>query len=163
MTSIRSHLVRELVRHGFEVVPLPRRAGEPKDRELIVAFPFGMLRRVGPRGFELVEIQLDKRRVAFRLNFGIVPFDGINVVYGHVDAEEVLVGWLDRYYCLYQCPFFHMWFSVRRWLGGQVTQKHYDLLVTRVVQLIPEVELTLREGRRGHHVRLIDQSPRCSP
>ena len=156
MHAIRTRLLPELMRRGFENVPLPPPEVGPMDRELIVTQPFGMLRRPGPQGLELVEIQLAPRgRAAFRLNIGIVPYAGIEGIYGPIAPDKVPVGWLNGYYHLYRCPFLWTWFSVRRWAWRKPAQIDYDDLVERVVRLIPEVEMVLREGKQGPHVRFI--------
>lgn len=150
----------ELLRRGFEIVPLPRPQNQPTDRELLVVFPFGMLRRAGSHGPELVEVQLAPRgRAAFRLNLGVVPPAGIDAIYGHVSAQDVHVQWLAESYTLSPCPYFHTWFSVGRWRWRNVTQADYEALVRWVVGLVPEVERALQEGERGPHIRLIRKKP----
>jgi hypothetical protein len=155
--AIRTLLLPEFTRRGFEIVPLPKSGFGPVDRRSIVASRFGMLRRVGPRGIELVEVQMAPRgRAAFRLHVGVVPPAGIETITGHFAAEDVHVGWLDEFFELYQSAFFWTWFSVRRWPWRKVARTDHEDLVRRVVGMIPEVELALREGWRGPHLRRVD-------
>ena len=154
--AIRVKLLPEFANRGFETDALPEPRIGPMDRRLLVEMRFGRFRRTGPRGIELVEIQLAPRaQAAFRLNIGVAPADGIDTFAGHVAAEDILVGWLREYYALYQCPLFRVWFSVRRWPWREVKATDYEGLVERVVGLMPEVELALREGTQGRHIRLV--------
>ncbi|HEX2593156.1 MAG TPA: hypothetical protein VHL34_16770 [Rhizomicrobium sp.] len=144
------------MRLGFEVVPS---AGDDARGEIRAAFPFGRLRRNGPEGLELVEIQLHKRRAAaFRLNIGIAPPEGVDHFTGqHIAQEDIWVGYLDHFYELYRSPMFRIWFAVRRWSWSKraVTEGDCGALVDEVIGFLPEVEQALREGRAGPHVRRI--------
>lgn len=153
--SINAMLLPSLRQHGFEVVPLSDE--DARSSDIRTAFPFGRLRRMSQRGFDLVEIQLDKRGGAeFRLNVGIAPPDGIeHFISGHVAQEDIWVGYLDQSYEVYKCPRLWMWFRVFHWPGRAVTKSNFDELVASVVELIPEVELALRDGKCGPHVRQI--------
>ncbi|MEF9355477.1 MULTISPECIES: hypothetical protein [Ralstonia solanacearum species complex] len=152
--SLRSRLIPEFERRGFNVVPLT--GDDARSGEIRAAFPFGRLRRPGPNGLEMVEIQLDKHgRAAFRLNIGVAPSGGIAHAVGQVAQEDIWVHYLSRYYEVYRWPLARRWFSVWRWPGSSATQADYDALVKRVVDLIPEVEEVLTSGGRGPHIRLI--------
>lgn len=150
--SIRALLLPELQRRGFELVPL---APDERRSEIGTAFPFGRLRRLGSDGFELVEIQLDKRgRAAFRLNLGVAPPSGVqHPITGHIAQEDVWVSYLDHSYELYERPLFRKWFSIPRRQGAVPTKDDYLDLVRKVVDLIPEVEELFREGKCGSHMR----------
>ena len=50
------------------------------------------------------------------------------------------------------------WFSVRYWPLRAPTQADYDKLALQVVGLLPEIELALREGKLGPHMRRMDAS-----
>jgi len=147
----------EFQRRGFEIVSLPQPRRGPVDRQFVVSFPFGRLRRASDRGFELVEVQLAPRgRAAFRLNFGVIPEVGVATPNGQVTVEDAMVGWwLDEYYGLYSCPRFRTWFSVPHWPFRKVTESDYEALIEHLIELMPEVERALRERKRGPHVRRV--------
>lgn len=170
--SIRTHLLPALTKQGFEVAPLVHRS--PVDREFEESFPeWGRLIRATESGIDLVEIQLaTRRRAAFRINAGVVPKEGIITLTGHHPAEEVAVHWLDQYFETHAHPWLRSslralrleplgtWFSVWHWPYRSPTQSDYDKLVLRVADLVPEVELALREGKLGQHVRKVAISRR---
>lgn len=147
--AIRSLLIPEFERRGFVVVPLD--ADDAQSREIRAAFPFGHLRRSSPSGYDLVEIQLGKYGAAeMRLNVGVAPVEGIeHALTGHIEQEDVRVGYLDRSFELYRYPRFRRWFSVRRWPWQDISEQHYIELVRYVVTLIPEVEDALKVGKIG--------------
>ena len=159
VSAIREQLLPEFTRRGFEVLPLPESRDSPPDRQLIASRPFGRLRRRSTKGgFEYVEIQVAPRaRAAFRLSIGVAPSEGIEGMFGHIAAENVLVGWLGEIFHLYSCPRFRSWFAVRRWLWEKrdATESDYQALVSRVIGLLPEVEQALGEGKVGPHIRRI--------
>ena len=83
VAAIRQKLVPEFLGRGFEVATLSESDDDSADRSLISSFPFGLLRRKTARGFEQIKIELiSRRRVAARMNFGVVPAEGINGVHG---------------------------------------------------------------------------------
>lgn len=154
LESIESLLLPELERRGFQRVPL---TPEEARGELRIAFPFGRLRREGPRGFELVEIQLDKYgSPVFRLNLGVVPFDGVeHKLVGRIPPEDVWLHYLGHTYEMYQVRWRRKWFSARRLPWSDVSKADYQDLVGRVVSLIPEIEALFRDGELGKHLREI--------
>jgi hypothetical protein len=164
--AIRKRLLPEFGRRGFELVPIAK--DRPTDRELIVNFPFGTLRRPVTNGFELVDIQLGAHGdAAFRLLAGFSPQGGMDTFNGHFAAEDVLIGWLDEFFEVYERP--RLWayfpslayFSVRRWRSSRITPEDYDHLVDRVAGLIPEIETALKDDTCGPHVRRVRiQHPR---
>jgi hypothetical protein len=87
--SLETLFVPELERRGFRKVLL---TPEEARSEIRVGFRFGRLRREGPDGLEVVEIQLDKRRApVFRINLGVAPPGGIeHPVTGHVAQDGIL-------------------------------------------------------------------------
>jgi hypothetical protein len=156
MEAIRSQLLPEFLARGFVLTPLPRAEQGPTDREFLVSFPFGRLRRSVDHGFEQVEIQLAPRgRAAFRLNFGLIPTGGVKGGLGHIVVDDAGVHSLPERFALYSCPFFSMNFSVRRWMWSkrERTEDEYRALVARVVDLLPEIEDALRNAKIGPHIR----------
>lgn len=154
LESIESLLLPELEGRGFRRVPL---TPEEARSEVRIAFPFGRLRREGPRGFELVEIQLDKYgSPVFRLNLGVVPFDGVeHKLVGRIPPEDVWVHYLDHTYEMYQVRWRRKWFSAGRLPRSDVSEADYQALVRRVMSLIPEIEALFWDGKLGRHIREI--------
>lgn len=152
--GIRKHLIPAFQRRGFLLVPLSGQ--DARQGEIRSVFPFGRLRRGTPTGFEMVEIQLDKHgRAAFRLNIGIAPTGGIAHAAGLVPLEDVWVHFLDRYGEVYRCPWLRRWFSLWSWARRASTEADFEELVTRVAELVPEVEQALGSGRSSRHVRWV--------
>lgn len=86
--------------------------------------------------------------------------EGLDTFAGHVDAKDVLPGWLNLYYELYRSP--RLWafsslsyFSVRRSFFRKQTKADYVALVSQVANLIPEMELALSDDICGPHVRRV--------
>jgi hypothetical protein len=104
--------------------------------------------------------------------FDVVPKEGIMTLRGHHPAEEVAVHWLDQYFETHAHRWLRpglralrleplgAWFSVWHWPYRSPTQSDYDKLALRVAGLVPEVELTLREGKLGAHMRKVAISRR---
>jgi len=158
--AIRDRLIPEFTSRGFEVVPFPKIG--PTDWAGVAKNPFGRLRRRSASGFDLVEIDLESYgKAAFRLSIGVSSFGGMKTPNGHIAAEDVLVGWLDEYFVLYQRPWIWSFFpslanfSVWRLNRSRVTREAYDVLVAQVAGMMWEVELALRERRCGPHVRRV--------
>jgi hypothetical protein len=153
--SLRTHLLPVLTNQGFEAAPpVPR---GPVDREFVVSFPlWGRLIRARESGVDLIEIQFaPRRRDAFRINMGVSPKEGMATLKGHWAAEDVLVHWLNEFFEMYASSRWRIWFSVRQPLFRSRTQGDYDKLALRVAGLVPELELALREGKLGPHMRRI--------
>lgn len=152
--SLQTFLLPEFVQRGFTVVPLNE--DDARSRELRSTFPFGRLRRQGQKGLEVVELQLDKHgSAAFRLNIGIAPPGGVDHVAGHIPQEDVWVHYLERYFEMYRFPLIRRWFSVWRLPGSSPNRAAYDSLAKSIVDLIPEIEVALRDGIPGKHMRLV--------
>jgi hypothetical protein len=163
MSTTRTLLIRALQERlipvfmglGFNQLPL-----SPEDqgsREVSFSFPLGRLRRIKNDGsFELLEIQLDKHGAAkFRLNFGVVPVQGIDHPVKHVDQSEASVQYL-KYYCeLCSWPLFMKWFSV----PSTSSESKVWRLVDRVAGFIPEVEAWFKTDKAGPHVRRVGRPP----
>jgi hypothetical protein len=156
VNAIRAQLLPEFTRHGFEIVPLPKTKYGPTDREFVANHPFGLLRRQCARGFEQVEIHLASREgAAFSLGIGVIPIAGIQGIFGHIAADEALVTWLEEFFILYSRPRSFKPFAVRRWRWSkrEVSEIDYQALVGQVVELLPEVEQALSQGKAGPHIR----------
>jgi len=153
--SLRTYLLPALINRGFEVVP-PETRG-PVDREFLLIFPsWGRMIRARESRVDLFEIQLAPyRRAAFRINAGVAPEEGITTLTGHWPAEDVLVHWLNEFLEMYACPRWRIWFSGRRLLYRSSTQGDYDKLAIKVAGLVPELDLALREGKLGPHMRRV--------
>ncbi len=151
---VQLRIVPALEQRGFRTIPLT--GGDARSREIRSAFPFGRLRREGIQGFQIVEIQLDKRgRPAFRLNLGVVPQEGIVHASGRIPAEDVWVQYLEQYFQVYRRPFFRHWFDARRWLGSAPTEADIEATVDEAVTLMPEIEEVFVSGTCGPHVRCV--------
>ena len=158
--SLRKQLVPVLTEKQFEAVPLMHRG--PVDREAVETLPLGRLRRLREGRVDLIQIQVARYRVAFRIMTGVVPRDGLMTFTGHWAPEDVLVDWLDEYFTMYACPRFRIWFSVRHWPHRSPVPSDYERLASRVAHFSSELELALREGRVGPHMRRV-VIPRHAP
>jgi hypothetical protein len=170
--SVRTHLLPLFLQQGFAVVPrrVPR---GPADRKSVDIFPLGEMRRARPDGgVDLVETQfMTYQRAAFRINATAVPKEGMMTVGGHRTAEELHAGGLHDHFETHARPWLRLglgalgleslgawlgaWFSVWHWPLRSPTQADYDKLAMRVAGILPEIELALREGKLGPHMRKI--------
>ncbi len=153
--SIQAHLLPVLLKQGFEVAPPTHRG--PVDREFVLSFPsWGRLIRARESGVDLIEIQFAPyRRAAFRINAGVAPKKGMMTLTGQWPAEDVLVHWLNEFFEMYDSAKWRIWFSLWFWRFRSPVQSDYDKLALRVVAFLPEIELALREGRLGPHMRRV--------
>jgi hypothetical protein len=153
--SLRAHLLPVLIKQGFEVAPLVHSG--PVDREFTLTLPLGRLRRYREAVVDLVEIQFKTyRRPAFRINAGVAPKDGLMTYTGHrAGVEELDASGLPDHFEMYACPRWWIWFSLWLWRFRSPVQAQYDRLALRVAGFVPELELVLREGRLGPHMRRI--------
>ncbi len=152
--SLRKNLLPVLLEQGFVVAPLVHRG--PIDRELVLQLPLGRLRR--PRGdsIDLIEIELAPYpRPAFRISAGAAPKEGVATFTGRWAAEDTYVGWLNESFQMTPGARVRTYFSKRHWPWQTRVQSDYEQLVLHVVGFVPELELALREGRLGPHVRRI--------
>jgi hypothetical protein len=150
--SLRAHVLPVLIRRGFELAPLITRG--PIDRELVRSLPLGRLRRSGEKGVDLIQIELPRyHRAAFRIAAGVAPKEGLMTHTGHWDAEDLYVGWLNEFYGMYALPRWRVSFFVWHWRNQSPTQGDYERLAQRVAGFVPELELALREGTSGPHMR----------
>ena len=152
--GLRSDLLPELQRRGFELFPLSGDAAG--NQEFRRSFPFGLLRRKSNFGLEQIEVQIHKRgTAAFRLNFGTIPPNGISHRLGHTPPEDCWVGWLEVSYAAYQNPLLHRWFRPSCWPWETFSQMHVNKLMPVVINVISEVERALCDGYCGPHIRRI--------
>ena len=141
---IRSQFLRYLEGHGFE---------EDDGREQI----FGYRRRLADR-HDLVEVQFDRgHRPKFILNFGKVDGNGLIDAYGrHVEAENTKIFLLveqGRLNAFSKPEFLEHWFGPRWWSVGS-TEVMAMAAVQRLIQLFPQVDNWLVDGRLGPNLRI---------
>jgi hypothetical protein len=153
--SLQTHLLPVLLEQGFAVAPAvaPGHSG-PVERELVLALPLGRLVRHREGGVDLIEIDFRKyRRAAFRIAAGVAPKEGLMTLTGHWPAEDIHVGWLNEFYVMYALPRWRVSFFTWHWPYQSPTQGDYQRLAQRVAGFVPELELALREGGLGPHMR----------
>jgi hypothetical protein len=152
--SIRAHLVPAILRQGFEIARSVQRG--PIDRASEASFPFEQLVRTRGAAVDLAEIQFaPHRRAAFRINAGVAPKEGMMTLTGHWSAEEICVHWLNEFFEMYASPRWGAWFALWGWRFRTPRQSDYDKLALRVCALVPEIDLALREGNLGPHMRKV--------
>ncbi|HZR28348.1 MAG TPA: hypothetical protein VFA71_06175 [Terriglobales bacterium] len=165
--SVRTHLPPAFIQRGFAVVSRVRQ--EPADRKSVGTFPFELLRRARPDGaVDLVEIQFATyQRAAFRINACAVLKEGMMTLGGHRSVEELHAGGLHDHLQIHARPWLRpslralgleplgAWFSLPLWWFRSPLQANYDKLALRVASFLPEIELALREGKLGPHMRQI--------
>ena len=169
--SVRTHLVPALIKLGFEAAP-PRSRNEPEDRKYSGCFPsWGRWIRRREPIVDQVQIQFSTYgRAVFRINAAAVPKDGMMTSGGHKTAEECLAlgvhdletharPWLRPFLRALRMEPVGAWFSLRRLSLGSPTPADYDKLALRAVEILPELELALREGKLGPHMRRWEMKP----
>jgi hypothetical protein len=167
--SVQTHLLPALIQRGFEVL---RPAKEIADRKTMGTFPFGRLRRTRPDGrIDQVEIQFSTYgRAAFRINACAIPKEGMMTFGGHKTAEECLklgVHDLETHARPRLRPMLRalriepvgQWFSVWHWPLQSPKESDYERLALRAVAVLPELELALRDGKLGPHIRRFEMKP----
>ena len=129
-----------------------------------LSFPFGYMRRIKGRNFELLEVQLDKHgRAKFVVNFGIVPPEGADAPWKHFDQSEARVSALSESYRLYS----HRW--CMKWFAAPWLTLAFDLesrtrtAVDRAIKLYPEIEAWFATRTVGPHMRRIGHAAARSP
>jgi hypothetical protein len=153
--SLRTHLLPALIEREFAVAPAvaPGHSG-PVDRELVQTLPLGRLIRHREGRVDLIEIDFRTyRRGAFRIAAGVAPKEGLMTLTGHWAAKELYVGWLNEFYVMYALPRWQVSFFAWHWPYQSPTQGDYEKLAQRVTGFVPELELALREGKLGPHMR----------
>lgn len=170
--SVRTHVLPAFIEKGFAVTPRnPRRVS--MDSEHSEIFPLGEMRRARlDGGVDLAEIQFKIRQHgAFRINACAVPREGMMTAGGHRNADELHAGGLHDHFETHARPWLRPslrklrieplgeWFSVWHWPGRSPTKRDCDKLAIRVAKLVPEIDLALREGKLGPHMRHVKISP----
>jgi hypothetical protein len=170
--SVQTHLLPALTKLGFEAAPVAEYGGSA-DREFVRGFPqWGNLIRERESIIDKVEIQFSTyERAAFRINATPVPKEGMMTAAGHQTAEEIHASGLHCHFETHARPWLRPslrafgleplgeWFSVWHWPILPPTQADYDKLALHVAGILPELELALREGKLGPHVRRLEFKP----
>jgi len=166
--GLQNNLVPAFMERGFEVASQPT-TSDPVDREFVLSFPtWGRLRRFRESAVDLVEIQLaPHRRAAFRINAGVAPRAG-NSAHGERQAgDQVPVHTLEERFETHARPWLRpllrglrleplcAWFSVGHHPFRPAVKDDFEGLALRAASVIPELELALREGKTGPHVRRV--------
>ena len=158
--SLQRHLLPSLVQHGFELAPSETLAA-PVDRRYVRAFPLGNLVRVRESRVDRVSIQFATQdRNAFRINARVDPPKEIMNHKGIPPVPGYLARGLSEHFEMYASPKFWAWFtwgwfSVRLSPFRTPGQSDYEKLAVRVAGFEQELELALREGRLGPHMRRV--------
>jgi hypothetical protein len=170
--SVRTQLLPALIRQGFEIAS-PRQQSEPNDRKSAGCFPaWGQLIRARDTIVDKVEIQFSTYgRAALRINATAVPKGGMMTAFGHRMAGEIQASGLHDHFETHARAWLRPtlralrvepvgeWFSLWRWPFRSPTQDDYDKLSLRAVAILPELELALREGKSGPHIRRLEFKP----
>jgi hypothetical protein len=100
-----------------------------------------------------------------------VPKEGMMTAGGHRTPEELDAGGLHDHFETHARPWlrpglralrvepFGEWFSAWHWPLRSPTHADCDKLTLRVAGILPEVELALREGKLGPHMRRLEFKP----
>lgn len=169
--SVRTHLVPAIIKLGFEPAP-PRSRDEPEDRKYSGCFPLWgrWIRRREPIVDQL-QIQFSTYgRAAFRMNASAVPKDGMMTHGGHKTAEECLAlgvhdletharPWLRPFLRVLRVEPSGAWFSLWHPPLGSPAPADYEKLALQAVEILPELDLALREGKLGPHMRRFEMKP----
>jgi hypothetical protein len=155
--SVRAHILPVFVQQGFTAVPRTVPRG-PVERKYVDIFPFGEMRRArSDGGVDLVEVQFKTyQRAAFRINATAVPKEGMMTAGGHRTAEKIHAGGLHDHFEMYSSPRWWNWFSLWFWWFRSPVKGDYESLALRVAGFLPEIELALREGKLGPHMRRLE-------
>jgi hypothetical protein len=96
-----------------------------------------------------------------------VPNEGILTLGGHRTVDELDAGGLHDHFETHARPWLKSvlrkvgfeplgaWFSVWHWPCRSPAPADYDNLALWVADLVPEIDLALREGKLGPHVRRV--------
>lgn len=145
--AIESHLLPAIMELGYRRIELS--PAEEKSPDFRRAFPFGRLRKRGPRGTQIVEIQLDRdTRTRFRLNAGV-----LEQVADLAERPEQRVHDLGDRFELYQGRWLPRWFGPSAWpWAGSPKPADFVRAVKKAVRLLPALEESLASGRIGPHM-----------
>ena len=157
--SIRSQLVPAILQMGFEVAP-PR-----GDNGYLQDFPpWGRFRRRRDPVVDLLEIQFSSHgRSKFRIQAGVAPRQGVDIWVGHRSIDDLGVHELETWFETHaqgrwrpllralRVEPLAAWFSMRSSDEGAI-----ENLLRKVQRILPEMDLALREGNLGSHIRRVD-------
>lgn len=150
-------VARELLIPALEALGFQHKAcGSTKItiKDLGPHFPLGFFHRANPSGLDVVEPYFFGR-YKFVLHAARIPLDGISGPLGHNAAEDCLATWNATWFTLYKCPSLLIPFSARRFFGGPLPRPDVERIVRGVVQLLPEIDAALNEGKAGRHLKKI--------
>jgi hypothetical protein len=170
--SVRTHLLPALIKLGFQPAPA-RSQDDADDRRYSGCFPaWGQLTRARDTTVDKVEIQFSSYgRAAFRINATAVPKDGMMTAFGHRIAGEIQASGLHDHFETHARSWLRPtlrtlrveplgeWFSLWRLPLRSSTPTDYDRLSLQAVAILPELELALREGKTGPHIRRLEFKP----
>ena len=121
------------------------------------------LRRAGD-GVHLLEVQWEKYgRPRFVINFGQCPLEGLTIDGKRFPPEQVLVGWLPSNGRLQPVrgPSVRNWFRQDKGLLARLfsTEKLVPAgrVVSRLLELFPEVEAYWEKGTVGPHLEMFER------
>lgn len=158
--SLQRHLLPSFVQQGFELAPSEALAA-PHDRRYARAFPLDKLVRARESRVDCVSIQFATHdRNAFRINARVDPPKEVMNHKGIPPAQGYSARGLSEHFEMHASPklwawFTWGWFSVRHNPFRTPVQSDYEKLAIRVAGFQHELELALREGRLGPHMRRV--------
>jgi hypothetical protein len=155
LESVRTHILPAFVQRGFS--GSARKHFGLVDRKYLDALPFELFRRArSDGGIDLIEVQfMTYKRASFRINACAVPKEGMMTVGGLRPAEELDAGGLHDHFEMYEFPRWWIWFSLWFCCLRTPERSDYDKLALRVAGYLPEMDLALREGKLGPHMRKV--------
>ena len=125
---------------------------------------FWRFRRKAGDGVQLFEVQWDKYgRPRFVINFGRCPFEGLRIDGKVFPPEEVLVGWLPTHGRLQPVRGSSVgsWFRQDKRLLPRLFSKEKLVpagrVVSRLLELFPEVETWWANGSVGPHLEMFER------
>jgi hypothetical protein len=147
--ALREGLVPVLLQNGFTQIPLHRISPEMER-----VFPFGYMRRVKGSRHESVEIQLDKYgRPKFVLNCGVVPPEGVDLPWAHLERDKASASDLPEAYRLHSCKGCMRWFSPPWFAWPRDLESRTRKAVAQATSLYPEIDSWFASGKVGPHMR----------
>jgi hypothetical protein len=147
---LQEELLPFFAARGFEQLPLPLQ--ERSSREFLSAFRFGHLVRPRSMGLDLAEVQVDPRRTAFVVNFGIADPGRLHPR-GQFRGQNTMVSDLAVQCRLYSSRAFMTWFG-GSWLGSN-SAKHVHSAINRAISYAPEIEDYFKTEAVGPHVKCV--------
>jgi hypothetical protein len=152
--AVRELLIPAMEQRGFRHMDCG--STKIKAREFGPHFPVGFFHRRGPSGLDVVEPYFLGRHKLV-LHAARTPLEGIRTVMGLHAPEDCLATWNATWFTLYSCPLFLTPFSAKRFFGGPILRSDVERVVRGIVELLPEVETGLNEGKGGRHLKKISR------